>query len=140
MDLAASGCQIHTPHKRGEHESSRIFETEIRKSEGAGSAASLPGCGVSPQKPLFRASPQATRGKREAGHSPTPQAKGWLPFAIPLVKALDVYRTSVRKIRDDSRQLTCRSSLVARCRIGTKDQRRDCTTERRNRLLRLLLN
>ena len=84
------------------HESSRIFETKIRESEGAGSVASLLGCGVSPQKPLFRVSPEATRGKREAGHSPAPQAKGWPPFAIPLVKPLDVRRTDVRKNRDDS--------------------------------------
>jgi hypothetical protein len=38
------------------------------------------------------------RKKKEVGHNPTPQLKGWPPFAIPLVKPLDKHRTSVRKI------------------------------------------
>src|SRR5947207_9720567 len=63
------------------------------------------GFGMPPKNsffPFFLAPPEAAREGREVGPSPTPQAKGWLPFAIPLVKGIDVYRTSVRKIRDDS--------------------------------------
>src|SRR6266704_6493850 len=87
------------------HESSRIFETKIRKSGSAEGSRPLLGFGVSPKNPfsLFFSRRRRRRERgREVGHSPTPQAKGWLPFAIPLDKGLDVHRTSVRKIRDDS--------------------------------------
>ncbi len=59
----------------GRHESSRIFETKVRKSKVAGSAASLPGVWGVPRNSfyLFCAPPQAARGKKESfGDTPDP--------------------------------------------------------------------
>jgi hypothetical protein len=59
---------------------------------------------IGPAKSSFCASPAVTRKSGEVGLCPTPQSKGWLPFAIPLGKPLAAGRTSVRKIRGDSWQ------------------------------------
>jgi hypothetical protein len=67
-----------------------FLKQKFKKSEGAGSAASLLGCGVRRDQTNYPCK------KGEVGYSPTFQPKGWPPFAIPLIKPLDKYRTSVR--------------------------------------------
>src|SRR2546421_10783231 len=78
-----------------DHESSRIFETKIRKSEDAGSAAPLPGCGVrrdlanlTRKNPFFARRSRRRAGREKWGTAPHPRQRAGCPLQSRLSRHL----------------------------------------------------
>ncbi len=117
-------CPDYSP-RRGLHEPCmkhpELLRTNVHKSRGAGAKHPAGVRGV-PEILLFlllRVAGGDVRGEKErCGDTPHP-GLGQPPFAIPLLKGLERYRTSVRKVRDDS----CKS-FAKREALRSQDRQR----------------